>query len=421
MGTIWIISELYYPEETSTGHFMTHIAEALAQNTDVAVICAQPTYSKRGVLAPRRETRRGVRILRCRSTRFDKNRWGLKILNAITVSVALFGVALKNIRLGDRVISVTNPPLLPYLIAVAARLRGSSYSLKIDDLYPETLIATGMLQPGSLITNLWQAVSHRLYRGANRIFVLGSDMAALVSQKTSGGSRVVVITNWADNEEVVPMPKSQTRLVGEYGLADKFVVQCAGNLGPVQGLDCIVEAAAALADRPSVHFIFLGSGKREWALRKRARELRLQNISFLGQYGRDEQIDFLNACDVAIVSLLRGMQGISVPSRTYNTMAAGRPIIAVMEKDCEVASMVREHEIGWVVPPGDAAALAAAIREAEQEPERLAAMARRARRLAESVFARSSVLASYVRAFAPPSNRPLGEAAIAETVKERFV
>src|ERR1035437_6018278 len=115
MGTVWVVSELYYPEETSTGHFMTHIAEALAQRGDVGVICSQPTYSKRGVLAAKREVRRGVRILRCSSARLDKNRWILKVLNMITASATLFGTVLKNIRTGDHVIAVSNPPPLPYL------------------------------------------------------------------------------------------------------------------------------------------------------------------------------------------------------------------------------------------------------------------------------------------------------------------
>ena len=110
MPTTWVISELYYPEETSTGHFMTGIAEALATVGDVAVICAQPTYSRRGLMAPKAETRNGVRVLRCRSTRFDKNRWVLKILNAITAALSLFVTALRSICSGDRVIVVTTPP-----------------------------------------------------------------------------------------------------------------------------------------------------------------------------------------------------------------------------------------------------------------------------------------------------------------------
>jgi glycosyltransferase involved in cell wall biosynthesis len=420
MPTTWVISELYYPEETSTGHFMTGIAEALATVGDVAVICAQPTYSRRGLMAPKAETRNGVRVLRCRSTRFDKNRWVLKILNAITAALSLFVTALRSICSGDRVIVVTNPPLLPYLIAAAARLRGVPYSLKVDDIYPEVLIAAGVLRPESLLVNVWHAASRRLYRGAERIFVLGRDMAALIAKESGGISRIKVITNWADNSEIAPLPKLLTRLAADHGLADKFVVQCAGNLGPLQGLDCLLDAAGELASLPNVHFTILGSGREEKALRSRAAALNLRNVTFLGQRSRDEQSDFLNSCDLAIVSLARGMVGISVPSRAYNTMAAGRPIIAVMEEGCEVAEMVREHQIGWVVPPGDEFRLAAAIREAERAPERLAEMGRRARLLAETLFSRRSVLQAYVLAIAPPSGGPPAEAVLSGVQPERL-
>jgi glycosyltransferase involved in cell wall biosynthesis len=114
------------------------------------------------------------------------------------------------------------------------------------------------------------------------------------------------------------------------------------------------------------------------------------------------------------------MVGISVPSRAYNTMAAGRPIIAVMEEGCEVAEMVREHQIGWVVPPGDEFRLAAAIREAERAPERLAEMGRRARLLAETLFSRRSVLQAYVLAIAPPSGGPPAEAVLSGVQPERL-
>ena len=399
MNRIWIVSELYYPEETSTGHYITHIAEALASHSDVRVICAQPTYSQRGVRAPENERHGGVRILRTKSTTFDKNRWLFKIINLVTVSFSLFAKTLTQIRPGDRVIVVTNPPLLPYLIALAAKLRRARYSLKIDDLYPEVLIAAGVLTPDSLVTTIWNSISCSLYRGAEKVFVLGRDMGSLIHRKV-GDSDLTVITNWADEQDVLPVSKAHTRLIEESGLADKFVIQCAGNMGPLQGLECIVKAAASLADESSIHFTFVGSGRSEKSLRAKVLELCLANITFLGQRNRTEQSDFLNACDIAIVSLVEGMLGVAVPSRTYNLLAAGRPIIAVMDDCCEIAAMVRENEIGWVVPPGDSVFLASVIREAAHEPERLKAMGERARRLAESNFSRNRVLARYVKAFA---------------------
>src|ERR1700733_14737681 len=142
---IWIISELYYPELTSTGYFLTGIAEGLATAYDVSVLCGQPSYWARGVRAPVHEIRNGVNVQRCRATTLDKNRPLFKIINLITVSVSIFLVALFRLRRGDIVIAVTNPPLLPYVAAFACRLKGAHIVPLIHDVYPEVLTRLDIL------------------------------------------------------------------------------------------------------------------------------------------------------------------------------------------------------------------------------------------------------------------------------------
>jgi hypothetical protein len=118
---VWVVSELYHPEETSTGQVMTGIAEGLAARFSVKVLCGQPTYAARGTRAPRAEVRRGVDIHRCVSSTLDKNRLAPRLLNAVTLSVSIFGQALRRFARGDLVLVVTNPPLLPFLMAAACR------------------------------------------------------------------------------------------------------------------------------------------------------------------------------------------------------------------------------------------------------------------------------------------------------------
>src|SRR5713226_9201285 len=110
---VWVISELYYPEETSTGYFLTGIAEGLAQSVPTGVICSQPTYAARGRLAPRRERHNGVEVVRVRSTLLDHRVLLWRLINALTISVSVFLNVLLRVRRGDKVIVVTNPPTLP--------------------------------------------------------------------------------------------------------------------------------------------------------------------------------------------------------------------------------------------------------------------------------------------------------------------
>jgi len=108
--SIWIVSELYYPETTSTGYFMTLAAEALAKGFEVSVLCGQPSYSKRGLQAPTHELHNGVTIWRCRATTFDKHSLMLRAVNQLTISLSILWQAIIRIRRGDIVLVVTNPP-----------------------------------------------------------------------------------------------------------------------------------------------------------------------------------------------------------------------------------------------------------------------------------------------------------------------
>jgi glycosyltransferase involved in cell wall biosynthesis len=103
----------------------------------------------------------------------------------------------------------------------------------------------------------------------------------------------------------------------------------------------------------------------------------------------------LNACDISVVAFVKGMAGVSVPSRMYNVMASGKPILAVCDPESELARVVLEERIGWVVPPEDPTALAAAIDFARAQPAELAQMGVRARAAAVRSYSKAAVLDQY--------------------------
>jgi colanic acid biosynthesis glycosyl transferase WcaI len=123
----------------------------------------------------------------------------------------------------------------------------------------------------------------------------------------------------------------------------------------------------------------------------------LTNVVLRPPVARQDLAASLADCDVAIVSMIGGMAGVSVPSRLYNVLAAGRPFIAVADADSEPAMIAQEASAGWVVAPGDAASLTAAIRAAKNDRAALAEMGQRARRLAETRYTREGVVDLYRR------------------------
>lgn len=385
---VWVVSELYYPEETSTGYLLTCTAEGIARSFPVSVLCSQPTYAARGQRAPAYEERNGVHIHRCWGTTFDRDRILLRLINMVTITVSIFLSALMRLHRGDCVFVVTNPPVLPFAVNLACWFRRAKCVLIIHDVYPEVLIATGITTPTALPTRLIRWLTGLLYRRCERIVVLGRDMQQLARQKLPGGDeRTVIIENWADLDLVEPRPRSSNTLLKEQGLLDKFVIQYAGNMGRTHGLEHLIAVAQRLeSNHPKIHFLLIGSGAKKRWVEQTATSLHLSNLTVLGNRPRSDQSNFLNACDVALISFIPGMAGVSVPSRMYNIMAAGKPIIAMADRHSELAQVVIEEGIGWVIDPGDEAALERTIMEAASQPELLCAMGQRARLAAETKY-----------------------------------
>lgn len=392
----WVASELYHPEETSTGHVMTCVAEHLVRRGwTVGAVTVQPTYSRRGERAPRRETHAGVHIARAWSTTFDKNRLAGRLLNGVTTSLSMTALAFARVRRGDVVLAVTNPPLLPFLLLAVCRARGARCVLLVHDVHPEQMVAVGMLREGAALARLVRAATGWLYRRLDHVIVIGRDMAAVVEAKRGRADvPVTVIPNWADEHLVTPGRKEDSDLLRRLGWSDAFVVQYAGNMGRPNAIELVVEAATLLRDHPRLRFLFVGTGAKLPWLRREVEARGLRTVAIEPPVPRAQQAALLGACDVSVVPLVPGMYGLGVPSRTYNVLAAARPLVAVAHPDSELARLVGEERVGWVVPDGARAEeLAAVLRAAAEAPAaELEACRARARAAAEGPYAHLRVL-----------------------------
>lgn len=398
---LWIVSELYYPEMTSTGYYMTMIGEGLAGDFEVNVIAGQPNYSAKGTAAPKVESRNNVTIHRAFGTRLNKNIILFKLMNMLTLGLGVFGSTLSRFREGDRVLVVTTPPNLPFVAAVAALLCGASYTLLIHDNYPEILVAAGKTRAGSFLARTIGVANRWLYKNAARIIVVGRDMEKLIRQKTEGlDSAIAVIPNWAELETVSPATRNENPLVKELGLENSLIFLYAGNMGHPNDVESILGAASVLDGTLPVSFVFLGDGiKKNW-IKKRIIDLSISNVVVLPPMPRPEQCVFLNACDVGIVSLVSGMWGVSMPSRTYNLLAAGKPILAIADADSEIDLLIEEHSVGWRVPPGSPQALSEKISEIYRERAELDEIGRRSRSVAVTEFNLETAMERYRKALA---------------------
>jgi glycosyltransferase involved in cell wall biosynthesis len=372
----------------------------LASRFDVRVVCGFTETSVDGV--PDNELLNGVHVERVGRSMTGSASLAKRLTKGVALSTMLFRVALKRIAEGDGILVVTNPPMLPMLITIAARARRARLTLLVHDVYPQVLIAAGVTSQGSPMARAVQRMSDYVYRNAHRIIVLGRDMKQLIESRIDAAQRakVLIIPNWGDIDDIQPMPRAHNPVLEKLGIDSAFVVQIMGTVGRTHALETLVDAAALLHDDASIQFLIIGDGARRAWLDSEIQRRGLRNVHTLGKVPWTGIAVHLAACDVSVIPYIKGMDGVSVPSRMYNVMASGRPIIAAAGDTSELARVVAEEKIGWVTPPGDGEALAEAIRAARGEPAELDEMGARARGAAVSKYSRDAVIQRYCGAFA---------------------
>jgi len=399
---LWVISEVYYPEETSTGYYLTSIAEGLSGDFDVKVICGQPNYSARGIRAQKRELRNGVEIIRAAGTTLNRKLVLFRLVNMTTLGISVLWHGLRRFRRGDKVLVVTTPPNMPFIVGIASLMRGASYVLLIHDSYPEVLVAVGKAKPDSKVLKTIHFLNRWLFKHASKVIVVGRDMKTLVQRKTQGlDVPVVVIPNWAELEDVVPTKREENELIQKLGISDKLVILHAGNIGQPTEIKTVVDAIKSLADDDRFHFIFIGSGVKKIELETAIEGFKLRNVTLLHPMPRSQQIEFLNACDIGLVSLVSGMYGAAMPSKTYNLLAAGKALLALTEPGTELAMVIDEDRLGWHVEPGDTRELVAKLEEIYATRGQLCEIGSRSRRVAESKYSLDRAIQRYALELRP--------------------
>lgn len=300
------------------------------------------------------------------------------------------------------VVAETDPPLLGALGAILKRRWGCRLVFNVRDLYPDIAIANRGVQ-NPLLLGLLERSNRFAYASADRIIVLGQDMAQRLIAKDVAAERVVVVPDWVDCERIRPLESNPFRT--EFG--DKFVVMYSGNLGLSQQLETVLDAADRLRDDPRVVFVFIGDGARKEALMAQARALALSNTLFLPYRPKSKLAESLGAADLHLVPQLSGTAGCMVPSKIYGILGAGRPFVAITDEDAEVARIARDYSVGFVIPPGSGPALADAIRSALKSPTELKAMGQRARRLASEHFDRRRVTRRFAEVLEEVARAPV--------------
>lgn len=378
------LNRSFWPDLEATGQLLTELCTDLSAPHEVTVV-AGPSYhvplAQRGLW--HRDALGAVTILRTWGTRLPKERLLGRLLNLGSYYL-LAGIGALRLPAPEVIVAETDPPLLGVLAAALKRRWGCRFIYYCQDIYPDVAEVTGAVRSQALLA--LSARANRLaYAHADAIVVLGEDMRRRLVRKGVPAAKVVVLPNWVDCDAVRPVATSALR--EQFG--DRFVVMYSGNLGLAQPFATILDAAARLRDVPRVLFVFIGSGARRTWIEQRATTTDLPNVCFLPYQPKNQLAESLSAADLHLVPLSAGLAGCLVPSKVYGVLAAGRPFVAMMDAEADIAVLARESAVGYVAPPDDAPALERVVRHAVAHPEELRAMGLRGRALAEQRFHRA--------------------------------
>ena len=396
---IGILTQYYPPETGAPQARLSHLAaQFVRRGHEVFVLTAMPNYPKGRIFEGYRgfscrERRDGVSVIRTWIYPTTKVGLAPRLLSYFSfVFSSLLAGAAKLPRL-DYLLTESPPLFLGISGYLLARRTGARWIFNVSDLWPESAVALGAVSQGWGLKTAF-ALEAFCYRKA--WLVTGQSQEILEDiRRRFPEVRAYHLSNGVDTSLFRPECRSdasRARLANGGG-ERACIAMYAGLHGIAQGLDQILDAAARLTDLPSLEFALVGDGPVKSKLMAKSRELGLSNVRFLDARPREEMPGLVASADLAIVPLKMSLPG-AVPSKIYEAMGAGVPIVLVASG--EAAAILDRSQAGVHVAPGDVPGLATAIRGLAADPDRRARLGAAGRSAAVRDFDRVGIADRFI-------------------------
>lgn len=352
-----------------TGYLFIDIVNAFAESHDCTLFAGQVEPLRQGV-DPRVKT---VMLKRYnRSTAIKRVfTWGWFTLQA-------FFRLLFTAR-DQELFIVSNPPSAPMLGYVMHRLKGMKYHLLIYDVYPDALVQVGMIGQSHFINRIWSRWNKKIIGKAQTVYTLSDNMARLI-HRYAPEKEVKVVPVWTDTSLIRPVLKAANPFAAEHSQLNKLTVMYSGNLGLTHAVDKLVDVAILLRENHDISFMIIGEGARKEEISRAVQTEQLHHVRML-PYQPGDIFPYSIACaDIGIVTLSAGSEHLSVPSKTFNLLAAGVALLVIAAPDSELARLVDQYDCGAHFQEHQVKEIAAFILSMKQHPERLQKLKDRARK-----------------------------------------
>ena len=380
---ILLVNQYFPPDESATALVFSEIADALRDaGHSMTVLCGRPSYGSK-VRLPWRplrvEVAHGVVLERIGSSGFHRRSgWG-RAINYFTylVLATLRGVFRKR---PDVVIAGTDPPLA--ILAGLAAKKGRPLVYSVQDLHPDAAIAGEMIRAGTF-SRAWDRLHTWAAARSDRVVCIGYAMAERLAAKGIERETIAVVPHGAPEVDIHADDSEVARLRA----STPFLAVHAGNIGASVPWETLAKASSLL--RPEVDILFVGDGVY-------ANQVIEQGVRVVPFLPRESLGSVMAAGDVQLVGIRAGSGGNVAPSKFFTALSYGRPVLAVVPVESDVARLVREWECGEVADPDDPDEVAEKLIQLQSDRARLKRMEQQAR-AAATEMSRSKALRKFVR------------------------
>lgn len=357
-----VYAHYYYPDVASTGQILKELCEGMKDTFDITVICVVPSYS--GVIDEKYKTQRiykeninGINVIRVRVPKFQKANKVSRIKNLLSY---FFNSLLATLKLEkhDYIFTISQPPILGGLLGVLGKwIKGGKLIYNIQDFNPEQTMAVGYSKNKLLLSSVMMVDKFNCKK-SDEVIVVGRDMQETLKNRFNNKKvpKNTFINNWIDEKEIYPLEQNHPKIVAfkkKYNLQDKFIIMYSGNIGLYYDLENIIKVIGKFNGIDDVVFVFVGDGTVKNKIENYVKENKLSNVTFIPYQDKADLVYSLNAADIHWVVNAKGIKGVSVPSKLYGVMAAGKPVLGVLDKGSEARLIVDECNCGLCTEPGN--------------------------------------------------------------------
>ncbi len=394
--TILIISQVYLPDPAAVG---MQVADAAAELVNrghrVRVLTADHGYDDPSQAYPRREMMDGVEIIRLPFSSFGKRSIATRLLSGslFVTQASVIGAFLKDV---DAILVTTAPPMCAMAALAVGALRHAPIAYWVMDMNPDQMVVLGRVAESSPIVKAFDALNRAILARSRLVVALDEFMAERLCRKLNVRAKLEVLPPWPHDNHLESVDQATNPFRDEHQLKGKFVVMYSGNHGPSSPVTTCLDAAALLAHRDDIVFLFVGGGigkaEVEAAIKNGATNVRSLPYQPL------ESIKYsLSAADVHLVTVGDSIVGVVHPSKIYGAMSIGRPILLTAPAECHATALVEPIGAGYHVRNGDAEGAAKALdKMADLPPAELAQMGANAQAEIRKNFSRQKLRSEFV-------------------------